>query len=340
MYIYVTGSIRNTQDPRHHGRLIKIDWNTGEIIAELNEVFPTPFCARNSNPRGGTRGWRGIIHDSDGYFKGLIVANNDSLVYFDYNLNLKRVVTHPAFGNIHGLYSESLEPIYIASTLSDIYCCMSWDAIYPCEPLASLEVYQMIKEWLKIRTRDRQPFNPKKDYREEWIESTLHLNYVLPIHARKYGESPKLIALFNSMNLLVQLQPKPEILWSAPLELGQLEAPLDMPGLQCPHDLVLLPDGDLLINSSARQELYRFNLNTKELKLVWKTNDKSLAWNRGLALMPNKKHVLIGTGSGAILEVDIATGKEIKQLQVFENKEFPCSIFGILVSKKRLEKLE
>lgn len=317
--MYVTGTVRNIEDPYLHGNIAKVDWDSGEVLILKDRVFPAAFCTRNGNPRGGTRGWRGIVSDKDG---GVIVANNDSLVYFDKNLEHKQVVTHPAFGNIHGL-SWIGSGLCITSTLTDTFCIYDGKKVEVIEPLADFATHKMVKEWLKIRTRERKPFDNQRDYREEWIEDTLHLNYVAQ------SSTGDLIALFNSMNLLVKLSPWPEILWSAPLELGELEAPDDMDALMCPHDLVFDSGYTCLINSSARRTLYRFSLITKQLEHIWTNTDDSIEWNRGLSIVGD--HVFIGSGDGIVIEIDLKSGQEIKRVRVFPSDEFPCSVFGVLV---------
>lgn len=322
MFLYASGSVRNEIDQLNHGQLSKINLDTGEIIKTI-PVFPTAFCARNGNPRGGTRGWRGLEFQPD-IHNGIIAANNDSLVYFDYDLNLQKIVTHPSFGNLHGLfYDETQKNLIITSTLNDTYSIYDDNSIKVIEPLQRKDIYNLAKDWLKIRTRDRKPYDVMRDYREEWIEDVLHLNYV--IHTKERD-----LALFNSMNLLVQLYPEPEILWSAPIEKGLLEISRDEAGLECPHDLVIETDNTILINSSARQELYRFYLKEKKIELIYKINEENLEWNRGLFLTIGS--LFIGTGSGIILEIDRQTMKEKQRFQAF-NTERPCSTFGILVSQ-------
>lgn len=323
MHLFVTGTVRNIPDPYKHGRIAKVDWETGQILRGHSRVFPAAFCTRNGNPRGGTRGWRGIERGrADGE---LVIANNDSLVYFDYDLNIRDVQTFPAFGNIHSLsYIDG--NLCVVSTLNDTYCILKNGKWEVHEPLADRTIYSMVKRWLIIRTRDRKPYVSTRDYREEWYEDTLHLNSVVK------SEKGELLALFNSMNLLVRLAPNPAVLWGSITD--KLEVPRAWPGLQCPHDLVFETPRTLLINSSARQELYRFDLDAHSLRLVWDYKEEQLEWNRGLALDRENNSVFIGMGSGIVVEVDLSTHKEKKRVQVFERDgEDPCSVFNIFPVK-------
>ena len=102
----------------HHndisGWLYVIDPENGEILRKAAGIEP-PFRQRDTNPRGGMRGMRGIsILDGE-----LAVANYSTVFFFDLHWNLTRAFTHPAGSAIHEiLYVE--DGLWVTSTANDL----------------------------------------------------------------------------------------------------------------------------------------------------------------------------------------------------------------------------
>lgn len=318
-HFFVSSILRHSEEEKEGGKLCLFDWDNNKIKWETTNQFPLPFCGRSANPRGGLRGWRGITN----FKNDILVANNDSIVCYDANMNINKIISHPSWAQLHSLFVKD-QYVYVSSTGSDTYSKM--DSNYNIEVFEPLSLIQeQLLPYLKVRGRNRKPYNNKKDYREEWEENTLHLNYVVPIKDKIFG-------FFNSLNMFVQLEPTFEILYAPPLEGDILvNMPIDYFGLNCPHDILEIEENKLLINSSRSQRIYLFDLTTKQLELFYQA-DHSLEWLRGMEI--EEDHIFVGTGRGSVLEINYNTRQLVTEKQVFQdyqnNKEFPYSIFSIL----------
>ena len=319
--LYVSAVKRHEIDARNHGGLAIVDLDSWGIEYKTEVVYPMPFCARNSNPRGGTRGWRGIALWQD----SVVIANNDSLVFFDYSLqHVKTILTHPSFASLHGICAQGAN-LFVASTPSDTYAVVDENhKVTVHAPLGEAAVRELVAPWMSIRGREFPVYSERKDYREEWFDDISHLNYVIP------GAHGEVFALFNSLNMLIQLQPDPRVLW-APDPDPEIYAlsKFELPYLASPHDLVEYCPGKLLINSSSAHALHEFDLDTKTLRCIWEGDAKTNKWLRGLQVVGDV--VYIGTGTGRLLEVDLLAGELRRSLRLFspDDEELQYAIFSV-----------
>lgn len=319
-FLYVSAIKRQEKSTSNHGGLAIVDVDSWGITYRTEEVYPLPFCARNNNPRGGTRGWRGIACWQD----LVVVANNDSLVFFDPQLDkVKKIISHPSFAGLHGV-EVCGDLLYVASTASDTYAVVDNRMnVSIHDPFKDNRLLGVIKPWLDIRGRAAPVFSSKRDYREKWVEDVIHLNYITT-------NSGKMYALFNSLDILIQLKPEPKILWAPPIAPGIYsdDPPPVLPYLACPHDLTEYSPGKLLINSSRMHTLHSFDTVSGELRSVWSGKEAGHHWLRGIQVIGSSAY--IGTTDGVLLEVDITAGKKIRELSIFDtSEELRYAIFSV-----------
>jgi len=106
------------------GELIKLDWKNKKIIKKI-AIFPSdPQIQEDPNPRGNTRGGRGILF-SDG---NLVVATYHSLHIYDQDLNFKRKISHPLFVGLHEICKKE-NLICVSATAIDGVICVDTDGI-------------------------------------------------------------------------------------------------------------------------------------------------------------------------------------------------------------------
>jgi len=96
------------------GWLYVVDLDTYKILQKTSGIEP-PYRIRDTNPRGGMRGMRGIsIRNNE-----LATANYSSIFFFDRQWNLLRTFTHPSVSAIHEiLYTE--DGVWVTSTANDL----------------------------------------------------------------------------------------------------------------------------------------------------------------------------------------------------------------------------
>jgi hypothetical protein len=96
------------------GELIKLNWHEKRIIKRIPLVPFDPPIEQDPNPRGNTRGGRGIL------LRGnyLVVATYHSLHFYDRDLNFQGKISHNLFAGIHELSLDN-HSILVSSTAID-----------------------------------------------------------------------------------------------------------------------------------------------------------------------------------------------------------------------------
>ncbi len=113
MTVYFSTVVRAAPQ-KNGGEIIKVDWESKRVIAR-EAIVPSHPAVHDPNPRGSTRGGRGILIDGDEIF----VASYHSLLVMDHDLKLKRRISHPLFANLHELAWDA-QDIWAASTDIDV----------------------------------------------------------------------------------------------------------------------------------------------------------------------------------------------------------------------------
>lgn len=107
-------TVRRKRPVREGGEVIVLNWSNKTIISKL-PIFPTdPDIDRDPNPRGNSRGGKGIAISRDEVF----VGTYHSILVFTPELALKRKTTNPLFVNVHEIcLAES--NLWVSSTAVD-----------------------------------------------------------------------------------------------------------------------------------------------------------------------------------------------------------------------------
>lgn len=308
MRAYLTSTIRSSRSPTAHGALALCDLDSGKIICQRG-MFPTPFCARNPNPRGGSRGWRGLVRTE----VSVIAANNDGIVYWDPDLEqVSKIVTHPWLANVHGLSVDGSN-LLVASTLNDAWAIVSAQGDFQFTSiLGPMSPAREIAERQGAVQYGRELLQADHDYREVWLDDVCHLNYVQRL------STGRLVAFIARFDAVIEIEPEPQVIWAPREGSGYIAAVRDgksfdrRSGLSAPHDMFELEPDVVAINSSAGRSLHILDCGTGALDELWASGRLDRAWHRGLAVDDGLAY--IGTGRGSVIVVDLDAGKEIDEI--------------------------
>lgn len=329
MDIYLTSTIRSSTEATATGAVARVDLETGKCLAQRGTT-PLPFCGRNDNPRGGTRGWRGLLRASR---DELVACHYDGFVHLSPDLeDVDKIVTHPLLANLHGMTQDDEGTMWAANTRTD-----SVAEYTPSGGLRIRSVYdwpgvaaaldEAVAPWSIAHRR----LDPRRDYREVWEDDLLHLNYVVRT------STGRLVALLAKIDCVLQLEPGVKVLHLRSADItGTVMrdgAALDgREGLSAPHDLVEWRPDELLVSSSAGRALYSLDCRTGTLEFVWRSERVDRAWHRGLAVSDDVAY--IGTGVGSIVTVDLVGRRERDEVVVLPSLApgVEHSIFSIVLA--------
>ena len=110
-------TVRRKRPVREGGELVQLDWSTKKVIKQLPICPSAPDIDYDPNPRGNSRGGKGmLISDNE-----LFVGNYHTILVFDHCLNLKRRITNNLFVNLHEMcfYGSDGHNIWVSSTAVD-----------------------------------------------------------------------------------------------------------------------------------------------------------------------------------------------------------------------------
>lgn len=323
--IYISTIQRESNfEKEDHGFLYLVDWDTKTIIKRLGS-FPS-MCSRDStNPRGGIRGWRGLAYKD----KTLIAANNDSLVYFDEDLEqVKKIVSHPLFVDLHGIcFDNYKKDLFVTSTGVDSICVVKQDEVQILKLFKSLPLENILEKHLYHR--GRKSFVPEDnfDYRFVKREDTLHLN------ACSFNPEGDLFAIFSSISTFCKFDNKNQV-FSIVYSINPKEVTSggELPNM---HDLKFIDNINVLSISSSFSELFLINTENSTFKSIFKNtkiapgdNEKlKRSWLRGLDYKDG--YAFVGCGDVTLIRVDVNNQEEIESYTFSDgNRE---SIFSILL---------
>jgi outer membrane protein assembly factor BamB len=324
--LYASSIARGSNVPRDTGSLACVDLETGETLGRRGTT-PLPICRVDANPRGGTRGWRGLVVDGE----EVVVCNYDSFVYLSADLTkVRKVVTHPFLANLHGLYRCPLSGSLLAASTRN-------DAVVDIDPASELTI-RHTWDWDGVHKAVRAvhgeyaespALSTEIDYRDEWQDDVLHLNYVRRL------SSGRLVALLGRLDTVVELEPDPHVIHVRPTfdyaeHLARLGTGVDNgPGPSAPHDIVELETDVVLFNSSKTGVLYTLDCVDGTLTEIWRAPDTGRGWQRGLAVS-DEGIAYVGTGVGDILQINLKTGEQVGEFTVFpRTSELRQAIFAI-----------
>lgn len=215
------------------GELVKLDWDRKEVLAR-RPIVPREPVVNDPNPRGGTRGGRGIVIQNG----HVMVASYHTLHVFDHDLELMRSISHPLFGDLHELGMDQ-DGLWASSTVLD-------------GALKIDEEGRLVDSWWPredpvVSGRYQLPpleFDKSQDNRlsflgiSQTLQGHTHLNAVSLLEGRP-------IVLLNKLGSIVRLNPT-EIFAEDPM-------------LEGSHNLLVTNDSRVLVNDSIRRAVVVFD---------------------------------------------------------------------------------
>lgn len=242
MYIYF-GTVNRSSPVKKGGEIVKLNWDTKKIEKTV-PVFPqNPNMENDPNPRGNTRGCRGIS-----IYNGHILASNyHTLNFYDKDLNFQKAITHELMVGLHEQHYDGNGSIWLTSTAIDAAL------NYHIENGSLLKSYFPREMSFFQEKYDLQPldFDKEIDQRSNFLaeqhikeSSHLHLNAV-------YAWNGDVYALFNRFGAIVNLT-KQKIV-------------LENTNLKGAHNLIINKDGILFSNNTRGGKVVGFDLKTNQV---------------------------------------------------------------------------
>jgi hypothetical protein len=119
--IVVTSAVRHAGHERFSGYVRLVDADSSDVL-HTEPVPESPWRGVDPNPRGGTRGAKGVsVHG-----ERLVVCNSDSLFVLDERLQPVSTFSHPLTGAIHDVLAEE-SGIWVTCTNADLLARFTWD---------------------------------------------------------------------------------------------------------------------------------------------------------------------------------------------------------------------
>jgi hypothetical protein len=297
MIIYFD-TVKRKRPVKEGGELVKLDWSTKQVLKAI-PLFPfDPDIEDDPNPRGNSRGGKGILFSGDELF----VGTYHSILVFDLDMNLKRKISNNLFVNIHEMCMDG-ENIWVSATAIDC-------------ALLTTPNGKTVKSWWP---REEELLQQKYGLQPMEIDKTID-NRLLHIHAElsskpyhthlnsvvKFGE--KVYVLLNKLGIVVQVEPEVKVV-------------LEDPAIRGAHSPKISAGADqLILCSSLRKCIVVYSLEKnkpiKQVNVLDFPEIKELAnahpdqpfnqsiFVRGLEII-NDQRILVGISPAAILEIDI-----------------------------------
>lgn len=256
MRIYFGTVVRNA--PAHRGgELVCLDWDAKRILARTPIVPSEPHFDNDPNPRGNTRGCKGIVLDGE----RVIAADYHTLRFYDRDLRLLERRSHGLMVGLHELALDGRR-LWVSSTAIDgalAYDLESGrlvDSLWPREQ----EAFQ--------RELGLEPlvFDKTADQRTRFLEgdhmhsaSHLHLNAVAPWKG-------SVLALFNAFGVVANLSTGEILIRDSEIRKG--------------HNLALRDDGIAAVSGTHGPSVRFYDLETR--RLVQSVELGRFGWVRSL----------------------------------------------------------
>lgn len=329
MIVYFSTVVR-TAPLDKGGHLVKLEWPSKRILAQVPIVPPDPMIP-DPNPRGGTRGGRGILLDRDRVY----VASYHTMHVFDRDLRPVRSFSNPLFADIHELTWNG-DAMWVSSTVLDGAIKVdrdgnTLDSWWPREDPTLAQRYQLYP----------LPIDKREDNRLSYLGRShiepghTHLNTVSLLDGRP-------LVLLNKYGCLVRLHPTQVL--------------IEDHRLKGAHNILVTTERDILVNDTHNQAILFFDQAgrfQKEIKLKRYWPVKKIRWRfgfRGFRLWLGKKvpsfrvswflvgniiasrpvfvrglcetprgTILAGISPATILEIDLRTGRLVDHFTYSRN---------------------
>jgi hypothetical protein len=295
-------TVRRTRPVREGGELVMLDWNSKRVLKSLPIYPEDPDILNDPNPRGNSRGGKGILVSEEEVF----VGTYHTILVFDRLLNRKGKISHPLFAGLHEMGFAGTD-IWVAATAIDAALLVdrrgslrrSW---WPREDLLLQERYGLFP----------MDIDKKADNRIRYLHEVIsekeghtHLNAVVHSRGRTF-------VLLNRLGLVVQIEPETKVV-------------LEDKRIRGGHSPVVLEDrGQLALCSSFEKDILFFDLLTGQMaKRIHLLDFAEVArlhrdhpdrlfsksiFVRGLEVIASDR-ILAGIAPASILEIDIDRGR-------------------------------
>lgn len=244
MMVYFA-TVRRMAPVNRSGELVQLDWDRRRVVAETPLVPVNPTVKDDPNPRGGTRGGRGVLLNGHNVF----AATYHSVHVFTRDLQPLGQITHRLFSNLHELSWDG-EAMWVTSTGVDAALKVdreggvqaSWwpredPAIASHFRLQPLDIDKSRDNRLAFMGRDGSESSP----------SHVHLNAAAVHEGRP-------VMLLNRFGSLVQLNPT-RIL-------------IEDPAIKGCHNVLAASNGHLLINDSHHMAVCVFDRSGSRVRRI------------------------------------------------------------------------
>jgi len=325
MVIYFN-TVRRKRPVKEGGELIQLDWSKKKILKTLPLYPSDPDILEDPNPRGNSRGGKGILVRGDEIF----VGTYHTILVYDLDLNLKRRLTNPNFVNIHEICADG-DNTWVSATTIDAALLVdkngkTLESWWPREEPLLQERFGLVPMEIDKKADNRLRYL----HRELSLkESHTHLNSLVHNQGRT-------LALLNRLGALVQIKPAVKVLVEDRLLRGA-------------HSPVILTEKEqIAVCSSFRKHILFYDLHSGELtntidllsfpkiaryhkKYPDQPFNKSL-FVRGLEKI-SEHRLLVGVAPAAILEIDTRKKRLIDLFQY--SKDVGDGVHGLVHIKKK-----
>lgn len=336
MEIHFSTVIR-TSPVNRGGEFLKLDWGKKEII-NRHTIYPKNPEVDDPNPRGNTRGGRGIIL----FENEVLVASYHTIEVFNHKDELIRSISNNLFAGLHEIKPDENNDIWAASTAIDAAVKVDrksgqvLDTFWPREDPFFAKVFNLKPLEIDKNVDNRTRFLTGR-FQDK---SHLHLNAVTPFNGHVY-------ALFNRPGAIVNLS-KSEIVVVDKFLKGA-------------HNLEIFQDGTTLVNSTTGNRILFYDIHRgrkikeidmlkfnwpkqiltrnqssffhKAIKKLFKSQPvaKPLFW-RGMAV--DGDYIFVGTSPASILCLNYKTNK-LADLYSFSDDRRVC-VHGLAIDYHKL----
>jgi hypothetical protein len=258
MRIYF-GTVIRTAPVAAGGELVCLNWEARRATAGA-AVYPSnPDLRCDPNPRGNTRGCRGVAV-VDGQVVG---ASYHSLGIFDLTLAHRRDISHGLMVGLHEIHAHDEHRLWVASTELNAALEVDLRTGELCRDVWPHELPRIARA-LNVPPL---PVDKRGDYRAALFRDVAHIRHPSHLHLNAlFVWRDQVFALLNRFNMVVNLT--------------RDEVVLQDPYLDHPHNLLITPEGVAIINNSFRHSICFYDITTGRRKRVIRLRD--FAWVRRL----------------------------------------------------------
>jgi hypothetical protein len=314
MLVYFSTVIRNAPADSG-GHLHALDWDAKKVV-KLVPIAATNPRLKDSNPRGNTRGGRGIALVNG----EVVVCSFHTLKVYDRDLNPRRQITNGLLVGLHEVYPTGNGTLWVTSTAIDAAFEIDLRSgaivreFWPREVPALQATLDVVPLDIDKRADNRGRFLGSEHTSNP---SHLHLNAV----ARFRGD---IYALFNKFGAIVNLDKGVVVVQD--------------PRLRGAHNLLIDDDGSAAVNDSLGQRImffdvtnggHRRNLNLRTLPPIRRIGRlykllhpvKVALYKRGLIKIAPPRpffmrgldradgHLFVGLSPAMVLRIDERNGR-------------------------------